>query len=164
MRNSLHPTQRLDHFDIAILETLQNDAAVSFAQLGERVNLSPSAVQRRVQALKADGVITGTRAILDPRKIGQALTIILEITLESDRTDLLAQIRRRLIAAAEVQHCYYVTGEYDLVVVLTLADIQALKHFVARMLAVDDNVRRYKTSVVMESIKSTTAYPLDVAV
>ena len=117
-----------------------------------------------MQALKADGVITGTRAILDPRKLGQSLTIILEITLESDRTDLLAQIRQRLVAAAEVQHCYYVTGEYDLVVVLTLADMQALEHFVARMLAVDGNVRRYKTSVVMESIKSTTVYPLDVAV
>lgn len=164
MQSPLPRAQRLDSYDLAILEILQDDADVSFAQLGERVHLSPSAVQRRVQALKADGVIAGTRAILDPCKIGCALTVILEITLESDRHDLLARIKQRLAAAAEVQYCYYVTGEYDLVAVLALPDMQGYERFVQRVLAAESNVRRYKTSVVIGSVKSTTAYPLEAAI
>ncbi|MFZ1736846.1 Lrp/AsnC family transcriptional regulator, partial [Sphingorhabdus sp.] len=78
--------EHLDRFDRAILKLMQENASLSYAEIGSRVNLSASATLRRVQRMKDNGTILAVRAIVDPDKVGHPLTIIAEISLESEST------------------------------------------------------------------------------
>jgi Lrp/AsnC family transcriptional regulator, leucine-responsive regulatory protein len=150
----------LDEFDRAILTELQKDAMLSFAELGERVHLSASAVLRRVQRLKADGVIAATRAILDPRKVGLPLTMLIHLALGNDHADLRDAVKASFRDAPEVQQCYYVTGDADLIVVVAMPDMEAYEQFTRRMILGNPNIQHFKTSVVMDCVKSTSILPI----
>jgi Lrp/AsnC family transcriptional regulator, leucine-responsive regulatory protein len=105
----------LDSFDRKILDCLQTDARAPLHKIGEAVHLSTAAVQRRVKRLEGAGVIDAVVAVLDPAKLGRRTTIIVEVTLESERNDRLDIIRRKFLACPQVQQCYYVTGDSDFV-------------------------------------------------
>ena len=64
-------------------------------------------------------MITAYQAVVDPTKVGRPITIIVEVTVESERLDLLDAVKRRLLACPEVQQLYYVTGEVDLVIIMS---------------------------------------------
>src|SRR4051812_29929539 len=74
----------LDQFDLAILAILQKDAAMPQRRIGETVNLSAPAVQRRIKRMQEAGVIQATTAVVDPVKLGQATTIIVEVEMASE--------------------------------------------------------------------------------
>jgi Lrp/AsnC family transcriptional regulator, leucine-responsive regulatory protein len=151
---------QLDPFDRAILAILQQDATLSYAQVGRHVNLSASATLRRVQRMKENGTITATRVIIDREQAGYPLTIILEISLENEHVATLEGTRRALIDDPHVQQCYYVTGESDLFAVLAMPNMSTYKSFTDRHILGNANIKKFKTSVVMEHIKNTTAYPV----
>lgn len=150
----------LDAFDRALLRHLQEDATLAYAELGALIHLSASATLRRVQRLREAGVITATRAIVDPRRIGLGLTVILEISLETERADLLDGIKRALLAEPNVLHCYYVTGDADIIAILALPDMEAYEAFTRRVITTNPNIRRFKTSVAMDRVKASTVLPV----
>ena len=69
----------LDEINRRLLEELQSDGRVAFAELGRRVGLSAPAVAERVGRLERDGVITGYRAVVDPRAIGFPLAAVVRV-------------------------------------------------------------------------------------
>ena len=85
----------LDAFDRKILTLLQKDSRMPQRDIGDAVHLSASAVNRRIAAMEAAGVITAYQAIVDPAKVGRPITIIVEVTVESERLDLLDAVKRR---------------------------------------------------------------------
>lgn len=146
---------QIDTYDHKILGVVQQDATLSFQEIGERVHLSASAVLRRIARLKKAGVITGTFMTVDPKLVGRPLTIVLELTLENDRIDVLERTKALLAAAPEIQHCYTVTGEIDIIAILTTTDMEAFEVFARRVLRGNANIKRFRTSIVMDRIKST---------
>jgi Lrp/AsnC family leucine-responsive transcriptional regulator len=150
---------RPDAFDLAILDLLQADAALSHREIGERVNLSAAAVHRRVRRLEAEGVILGTVAIVDPACLGRPITIVAEVHVESERLDLLDEVKRRFRDCPDVQQCYYVTGEADFVLVLTVASMGHYDALARELFFADANVRRFRTLVVMDRVKARLATP-----
>jgi DNA-binding Lrp family transcriptional regulator len=89
----------LDNYDVKILGLLQKDSKISQRELSEAVNLSPSAVNRRIAALESSGVIAGTVCVIDPSAVGHPITILVEVRLESERLDLLDDVKTRFSAA-----------------------------------------------------------------
>ena len=150
----------LDAFDLAILDILQRDNATPQRVIGEAVNLSAPAVQRRIKRLEADGVIVANVAVIDPASVGQAITIVVEVSVESERLDLLDAVKARLASAPEVQQCYYVTGEADFVLVVTVPTMAAYEALTRRLFLDGGNVRRFKTLVVMDRVKVGLGVPL----
>ncbi len=115
----------LDAFDRRILTLLQKDNHMPQRDIAEAVGLSSSAVNRRIAALEAAGVIRANVAVVDPAKVGRPISIIVEVAVESERLDLLDQVRRRFEQSAAVQQVYYVTGDVDFVLVVTVAGEEA---------------------------------------
>lgn len=66
----------LDSFDLAILSILQRDNTTPQRVIGEAVNLSAPAVQRRIRPMEEVGVIQANVAVIDPIQVGQAITIL----------------------------------------------------------------------------------------
>lgn len=152
---------QIDAYDRKILAVVQESASLSFQEIGDRVNLSASAVLRRIARLKKTGVITGSFMSVDPKLAGRPVCIILEITLENERLDLLDQAKAALAAAPEIQHCFYVTGDVDIFAVLTVSDMEAYENFTRRILRGNANIKRFRTSIVLDRVKSTMVVPIE---
>ncbi|BEP93294.1 Lrp/AsnC family transcriptional regulator [Acidovorax sp. A79] len=153
----------LDRFDLAILDILQTDNTTPQRVIAQAVNLSAPAVQRRIRRLHDSGVIRANVAVLDPVKVGMPLTIVLEVHLENERPDRTAPLRARIAAEGAVQQCYSVTGEADYLLVVTVASMADYEALTQRLFEGDDNVRRFRTSVALGSLKSGLRVPLDKA-
>ena len=151
---------QLDSFDLAILAIIQEDATLSYADIGKRVNLSASAALRRVQRMKDNGTIIATRAILEPERVGHLLTILVEVSLENEHAATLEGTKKALIDDPQVQQCYYVTGDADLIVILTMPNMSCYKAFTDRHFIGNTKIKKFKTAVVMDCVKRTTVYPL----
>lgn len=149
----------LDDIDCRILQTLQANNLLGMDRLGEIVGLSASAAQRRVKRLRDEGVIAADVSVVDPAALGRAMTFIVEVTLERENTAVFEAFKRRMREVPEVQQCYYVTGEGDFVLIITAADMAEYEALTARLFISDGNIKRYRTSVVMNRIKVSLALP-----
>ena len=154
-------TPALDRFDLAILDILQTDNTTPQRVIAQAVNLSAPAVQRRIQRLKDSGVIRANVAVLDPVKVGKPLTIVLDVHLENERPDRTAPLRERIAAEEAVQQCYSVTGEADYLLVVNVASMADYEALTQRLFEGDDNIKRFRTSVALASLKTGLRVPLD---
>ncbi len=151
----------LDSFDRAILALLQLDNKMPQHRIGDAVNLSTAAVQRRIRQMEKTGVIRANVAVLDPVLLGRPLTLIVGVKLDSERNDVMTATRNALAACPLVQQCYYVTGDFDFVTVMTVRDMHEFETVSTELFRNDSNVREFRTYVVMNSIKSGLALPVD---
>jgi len=161
MAPSKKPQIELDRFDLAILAILQKDNSTPQRQIGEAVNLSAPAVQRRIKRMEETGVIRANVALVDPASVNQALTILVEVEVESEQIALLDAAKAAFTAAPEVQQCYYVTGDVDfmlVVIVPTMADYEA---FTRRMFFGNPNIKRFRTFVTMDPVKVSLSVPIE---
>jgi Lrp/AsnC family leucine-responsive transcriptional regulator len=143
----------LDDLDRRILRTLQENSRLSFAEIADRVGSSAASCMRRVNRLRAGGVIVGDVALLDPKMVGKSLTVIVNVELERERLDLLDEFRRAMRAAPEVSQCWMVTGEADFVLVVLVEDVDAFDTFVKTKLYTNPNVRKFRSMIALDRVK-----------
>jgi len=145
-------TTALDDRDHQILALLQADAWLSYAELSQRVNLSASAVQRRVERMITEGVILGARAEVALPEPAQSLTLFLLVELTDESRRALQRFSATVAANPAVVDAHYVAGEADVVLQLRLPDIAAYDRFVATHINASPLVRRFKTLTVLRSL------------
>lgn len=150
----------LDRFDRQLLNLAQRDASLTAERLADHVNLSPSAIQRRLKRLRDEGVIERQCAILDPKKVGRPTFFIVSLQVERERPELLAQLRRWLAEEMHVQQAFYVTGEADFVLVVTVPDTEAYDDLMGRLMSENANVKRFTTNVAMGVVKRGSMIPI----
>lgn len=160
MRDSSDGGGRLDSFDLAILDILQKDNGTPQRVIGERVNLSSAAVHRRMRRMQDEGVIVGNFAVVDPRRVGLPFTVVVEVHVESERLDLLDAAKRSFADDPQVQQCYYVTGEADFVLIVTVPSMSAYEALTRRLFFGNNNVKKFRTLVVMDRVKTGLAVTL----
>jgi len=151
----------LDASDRAILKQLQKSTQVNLEQLAHLSDLSVPSVQRRLRRLRERRIIEGEVAILNPKAVGQSMTFIVMVELERERLDQLDAFRRKARTEPQVQQCYYVTGEADFVLICLARDMEDFEALTHRLFFENTNVRRFRTSVVMERSKVGLGVPID---
>lgn len=158
---STSPRLELDDFDRKILIELQQNNLLSAEHLGSKVGLSASAVQRRMKRLRDGKVISADISVLEPDAIGRALKVIVEVSLERESLELFETFKRRMRATPEVQQCYYITGDGDFVLIITAADMADYQRIIEGLFFEDRNVKHFRTSVVLSSVKTSLAMPIE---
>jgi Lrp/AsnC family transcriptional regulator, leucine-responsive regulatory protein len=103
-----YETNDLDEINRRLLDELQRDGRVAFAELGRRVGLSAPAVAKRVGRLERDGVITGYRAEVDPEAIGFPLAAVVRVRPFARQIHKIPELAE---STPEVVECERVTGE-----------------------------------------------------
>jgi Lrp/AsnC family transcriptional regulator, leucine-responsive regulatory protein len=151
---------KLDEIDLSILQELQTDSSRTNVELARAVGLSPPACLRRVRRLRKSGVIRGEMAVLDPRLVGPGMTVLVRVEMERDARALVNGFRQRVLSEDAVAQCWSVTGSDDFVLLVRIPDIAAYDALVGRLLAVDLNVKRYESLVVLEELKRDLCVPL----
>ena len=81
----------MDRIDSQILLRLQENARISNVELAAAVGLSPSACLRRVNLLEQSGVIDSYNASLNAAKLGHEVLVLMQITLEGQSAEMLAE-------------------------------------------------------------------------
>ncbi len=150
----------LDQFDVLILDLLQQDAGMTAAQIALNVPLSASAIQRRVRRLRHEGVIERDIAVVNPARVGDPVTCLVSVQLASERPELAQRYREWLARARFIQQVYYVTGEFDYVLVVSAPSMSAFEAFMAEMVEANANVKRFTTNVVLNTLKRGLAIPI----
>jgi Lrp/AsnC family transcriptional regulator, leucine-responsive regulatory protein len=151
---------RFDATDRKILRLLQVDAGLTAASIAQKVDLSVAACSRRIKHLRDSKVIVREVALIDPKAVGNYLTIVIQVTLERERVDLLEGFKKAMNAAPEVAQCYMVSGEADFTLIVLVKDMDEYNTFVQETFYGDNNVKKFSTMFVMQRVKFTTAVPI----
>jgi Lrp/AsnC family transcriptional regulator, leucine-responsive regulatory protein len=117
----------LDEVNLRLLEELQADARLSFAELGRRVGLSSPAVAERVARLEQEGVIAGYHAQLDPRAVGFALTAVIRAKPGPRQLHLVGELAKK---TPEVVDCRRITGEDCYVMTAHVRSVEHLEQVI----------------------------------
>lgn len=150
----------LDRFDRAILDALQKDCRLPAESLGETLGLSATAVQRRIRRLKSEGAIEAEVAVLAPQVMAAQVTVIVELAFKQGLTAAIDAFKREATAQPEIQQCYYVAGDYDFVLVVVATSMADYEGFTRRVFFPNDNIARFRSTVVMDSVKRSLQLPL----
>ena len=151
---------QLDSYDLRLLAAIQQDARTPQNELGETVNLSTAAVNRRLRRLGEEGVIERYTAVIAPDAVGYGLTIIATVEVESEQIDQLDATRRTFTACPHVQQCYYTAGEWDFVLVFVVQHMEQYNELTRKLFFGNANVKRFKTLVAMSRDKVGLTLPL----
>ncbi len=134
----------MDDVDRRILNALQIDSSHTNAELAELVHVSPPTCLRRVKLLTDQGVIERQVAIVSPEKVGARLTAIVEITLDVQAAERMAEFEKHVAAEAAVLQCYRVAPGPDFVLVVQVGGLVAYNALAHRLFAGHTNVRNVK--------------------
>lgn len=102
------PEKLLDETGWNLLRELQQDARMSYAELGRRVGLSSPAVMERVKRLEEAGIISGYHAHINLPKIGVELIAFVRVSNSNNHG---AAIEAMAKTMPEVLECHHVLGD-----------------------------------------------------
>lgn len=122
--------------------------------IAEAVNLFPAAVQRRITALEAAGVIVQNVAIVDPEALSLAITAIVEVRLRDERAATVDAAKTLFRATMDVQQCYCVTGGISFVLVIISRDMRSYEALTRTLFAENELVADYRTLVALDRVKA----------
>jgi Lrp/AsnC family leucine-responsive transcriptional regulator len=121
----------LDETGWHILEALQENARLSFSELGQRVGLSSPAVAERVRRMEDAGIISGYRAEVNTAKIGYPITAIIRISLSpGERCTRLSASAQEI---PEVLECHRVAGSDSLIMKIMASSVEHLESLIDRL-------------------------------
>ena len=153
---------KIDSVDRAILDTLQRDGRIANVRLAERVHLSESACLRRTRMLEEAGVISQYKAVVNPRAVGLPDNVFVSIALmRQDQPDLEA-FERAVCDVPEVMECYLMTGEFDYLLRVVVADASDYERVHRNRLTRLPGVARVQSSFALRVVQHAVALPLGV--
>lgn len=143
---------KLDAIDHRILDELRADARISNLELARRVNLSPSACSRRVQALESAGVIKGYRAVVDEQTLGIGLTVIVQIGLQHHDDEALEAFERAVRNSPNILACDMISGRDDYLLRIGAQDLSDYERIHREQLSRLPGVARIESSFAFRKV------------
>jgi Lrp/AsnC family transcriptional regulator len=128
-------TEKLDHIDRRILKALQQDSSLSQRDLAELVGLSQNACWRRLQTLNKQGVITGSVAKIDRKKLGLDLVVFVMIKTRKHSAQWLTSFRSAVLNTPEIVDVFRIAGDYDYMLKVVTNDMESYDAVYQRLIA-----------------------------
>lgn len=149
----------MDKLDTEILRLLQKDATQSVADIADQIGLSTTPCWRRIQSLEKQGIIDKRVALLNPEKIGLGMTVFVQVKAAKHDYVWLKKFAEHASNIEQIVEFYRMSGEYDYMLKVVVADMQAFDVFYKTLVDGVD-LSDVTSSFAMEQIKYTTALPL----
>lgn len=145
--------QTLDEYDKQLLRLLQQNNRLTTEELSAKVDLSQSAVQRRITKLRNEKIIEADVSIISASAVGMSITCIVDVVLHEGSSKDIEKFKQAMRNCTEVAHCYYVTGTYDFVLIVNAKDMSHFEAFSKKHLMDNTNLKHFYTHVVMDKVK-----------
>jgi Lrp/AsnC family transcriptional regulator, leucine-responsive regulatory protein len=150
----------VDELDRDILVALQREGRKSNLALSRQLDLSPSAMLGRVRRLEESGAIRGYRAVVDPAALGITVQAMVVVKLREHSEQAIAEFEAAVKDVLGVRACYHVTGQFDMVMVLALRDLDHLSQMIRVDLAKIPGVMQLETMLVMAESVVDEGWPI----
>jgi Lrp/AsnC family leucine-responsive transcriptional regulator len=149
----------LDTIDINAIKQLMRDGRITWATLAGLLGLSGPAVAERVRQLEAQGIIRQYVALVDPETLGYVLTAFIAVTLShpKHRAIFAEQVKNW----PEVLECHHIAGDDDYLLKVRCTSTRHLDWLINDRLKSSEAIARTRTTIVLSTLKETTAVPLD---
>ncbi|SHG23390.1 Lrp/AsnC family transcriptional regulator, leucine-responsive regulatory protein [Flavobacterium segetis] len=138
----------VDSIDLKIIEKLNENARMSFVDIGKKIGLSPSSVRERVQKLEDTDIIKGYNVQLNNTKLGYGLEVFIMFKLFSGKLNLFCD---KLNLFPEIAEIYRITGTHNIFMKVILKDQFHLQQFIDRLLVYGEPT----THLVLSNLKSS---------
>ncbi len=153
------PLRFMDKVDRRILDLLQQNGALTAAEVADRVGLSKAPCWRRIRRLEADGVIRGVVALLDARAVNVGTTVFVTIKTANHSEAWFERFVRAVRDVPEITEIYRMSGDVDYLIRIVVPDIDAYDAVYKRLIGAVEFLD-VSASFALETIKCTTALPL----
>lgn len=151
--------EELSNQEIELLRLLQKNSRFDISDLTERLNMSRTSVYDRIKKLENEGYIKKYVAIIDQKKVGLRFTVIVNVSLNSQRIEYVDEFLDRISDLNEVMEAYVTGGIFDVVLKVIVKDPEAFNDFVTQKLSAIPHISKIQSSFVMRYIKQKTALP-----
>jgi DNA-binding Lrp family transcriptional regulator len=153
--------ETFDSIDAKILGIIQDDAALSVAQVAEAVGLSSSPCWRRIKRMEEAGLILRRVTILDREKLGLDFEVYCAVKLSLPSKSNLDTFDKAVQAWPEVVECATVTGSADYQLRIVTRDMKAFDEFLREKVLSLGLVSNIESRIVIRPVKTSTAVPLN---
>jgi len=152
---------KLDNIDAKILHVIQNDAALSVAEIADRVGLSSSPCWRRIKRMEEDGIIKQRVTRLSRQKLGLDFEVFVAVKLAMPNKENMEKFEQAIQTMPEVVQCAVVTGAVDYMLRIVTSDMHAYDRFLREKLLSFSLVSDVQSRIALRQAKDTTALPLN---
>ena len=139
---------KLNVTDAGIVDALQRDGRLSYAEIGAVVGMSGPSAHERVKKLEARGIIRGYMAAVDPVAVGLGVLAFMWVT-QAPGT-IADDLAGDFAAIAEIEACHRIAGEGDYLLKIRASDTADLERIV-RIVQGTRHVYRTETDVVFST-------------
>ena len=151
----------LGKIDRNILRILQKDGRISYTELARQVGLSVTPCIDRVKRMERNGYILGYSAQVCSQKLDAALVVFVQIRLNHTSQKNFEEFRRSVIDLENIQSCFLVSGNYDYLLKVRVADMAAYRELLGHRILKLPAVQESTSYVVMEELKETMEVPIN---
>ena len=120
----------LDETGWQLLHALQENARLSYSELGQRVGLSSPAVAERIRRMEDAGIITGYRVEINTARVGYPITAFIRMSVKGERCTRFSASAQEI---PEILECYRVTGSDSLVMKVMVSSVEHLEALIDRL-------------------------------
>ena len=145
----------LDTKDLSILRLLQQNARITVKEISEKIHLSTTPVHERIKRMEESGVIKQYTTLLDPVKVKRGLMVICYVSLKQHSKNAGDKFIKTILELNEVIECYSISGEFDFMLKVVCADMNAYYDFHVNKLSAGENIGHVQSVFVMGIIKQT---------
>ena len=143
--------ESLDHIDLQILRTLQDNARLTTKELAACVHLSTTPVFERLKRLEAQGYIKKYIAVLDAEKLNRGFLVFCRVKLHRLNKEIAEEFIIREIP--EVTECYNISGSYDYLLKIHAPDMKYYQEFLLNVLGTIESLGSMESTFVMDEVK-----------
>ncbi len=151
--------EELSKQEIELLRLLQRNSKFDISDLTDKLNMSRTSVYDRIRKLESEGYIKEYVAIIDQRKVGLKFTVVVNVSLNSQRIEYVDEFLEQISDLDEVMEAFVTGGVYDCVLKVITKDPDSYNNFVAQKLSAIPHISKIQSSFVMRYIKQTSALP-----
>lgn len=153
-------TVQIDAIDRRILAELQADAAISHADLAQRVGSSSASVWRRIRAMESAGLLNGAIRTVDAARLGYGVNVICNIRVRSHSAEDRASFESFVRSRPEILECFSMSGEWDYLLRVVARDVADYEAFLMRTLLNHPSVATASSHFALSLTKHVTALPV----
>lgn len=145
--------ESLDHIDLQILRTLQDNARLTTKELAARVHLSTTPVFERLKRLEAQGYIKKYIAVLDAEKLNRGFLVFCRVKLCRLNKEIAEEFTGIIREIPEVTECYNISGSYDYLLKIHAPDMKYYQEFLLNVLGTIESLGSMESTFVMDEVK-----------
>lgn len=153
--------EQIDGIDAKILHLIQDNAALSVADIADKVGLSSSPCWRRIKRMEEIGIIKNRVTILDRKKLGLDFEVFVAVKLSLPNRENMEKFEKSIRQMPEVVQCAVVTGAVDFMLRVVTKDMHAYDDFLREVLLGIDLISDVQSRIVLRQSKDTNALPLN---